>query len=127
MGMEAHIAAGLSYIWIVGLIFFFVEKSNRFVRFHAAQSILLGAAGIVLYILDFVVLGAIDTALFAANANGSLGFAGICVFTCIPSILGLVLFGFFIWGLIAGSTGQYVKFPIIGDIAERMAGGPIPA
>ena len=127
MGMEAHIAAGLSYIWIVGLIFYFVEKSNRFVRFHAAQSILLGAAGIVLYIVDFFILGAIDTALFAANGSSSFGLAGACIFTCIPSILGLVLFAFFIWGLIAGFTGQYVKFPIIGDIAERMAGGPIPA
>jgi uncharacterized membrane protein len=127
MGMEAHIAAGLSYIWILGLIFFFVEKSNRFVRFHAAQAILLGIAGIALYIVDFVVLGAISTALFASDSSGILGSASVCVFTCIPAILGLVLLGFSVWGLIAGFTGQYVKMPIIGDIAERWAGGPIPA
>jgi uncharacterized membrane protein len=37
------------------------------------------------------------------------------------------LIGVSLWGLVAGLTGQYVKMPIIGDIAEQWAGGPIPA
>jgi uncharacterized membrane protein len=129
MGMEAHIAAGLSYIWIVGLIFFFVEKSNRFVRFHAAQSILLGIASFVLWFVWVIVEGILGTALNVTGSgavNAGLGL-GVCLFSCIPAILGLVIFGFFVWGLIAGFSGRYVKFPIIGDLAERMAGGPIPA
>ncbi len=126
MGMEAHIAAGLSYIWILGLIFFFVEKSNRFVRFHAAQAILLGIGGVVLFFI-VIVLGAISGAIASVDNTGILALASLCIFTCIPSLLGLGLFGLSVWGLIAGFTGQYVKMPIIGDIAERWAGGPIPA
>jgi uncharacterized membrane protein len=53
MGIDANIAAGLSYIvgWITGLIFFLMEKQNRFVRFHAMQSILFSAALTAFYVL----------------------------------------------------------------------------
>jgi uncharacterized membrane protein len=126
IGMEAHIAAGLSYIWIVGLIFFFIEKSNRFVRFHAAQSILLGISSFVLWIaltiVDTIVIGAAAASNTNAGAAAGLGLAS--VFSCIGFLLALAIFGMFIWGLIAGFTGKYVKFPIIGNIAEKWAGGP---
>jgi uncharacterized membrane protein len=126
MGMEAHIAAGLSYIWILGLIFFFVEKSNRFVRFHAAQAILLLIGGVVLFFI-WIVLGFISVAISAADQTGFVSLAFSCITTCIPALLALGLFVLSVWGLIAGFTGQYVKMPIIGDIAEQWAGGPIPA
>ncbi|PWT71322.1 MAG: hypothetical protein C5B60_11040 [Chloroflexi bacterium] len=126
MGMEAHIAAGLSYIWILGLIFFFVEKSNRFVRFHAAQAILLGIGGVVLFFI-WIVLGIISAAIAATDQTGIASLAFGCIFTCIPALLALGLFALSVWGLIAGFTGNYVKMPIIGDIAERWAGGAIPA
>jgi uncharacterized membrane protein len=124
--MEAHIAAGLSYIWILGLIFFFVEKSNRFVRFHAAQAILLGIGGVVLAIV-WIVLTAITGALTTVDQSGLATLAFGCIGFCIPVLLWVGLIGVSLWGLVAGLTGQYVKMPIIGDIAERWAGGPIPA
>lgn len=126
MGLEAHIAAGLSYIWILGLIFFFVEKSNRFVRFHAAQAILLGIAGVVLFFV-WIVLGVVGTAISIADQTGIVSLAFSCISICIPSLLALGLVALSLWGLIAGFSGNYVKMPIIGDIAERWAGGPIPA
>src|SRR5881398_1638733 len=52
IGMDPKVAAGLSYlVGIIGLIFFFIEKQNRFVRFHALQAILLGVSATVLYIV----------------------------------------------------------------------------
>ncbi|MFI5272845.1 MAG: DUF4870 domain-containing protein [Ktedonobacterales bacterium] len=126
LGMEAHIAAGLSYIWIVGLIFFFVEKTNRFVRFHAAQSILLGIASAILWIaltiVDSIIIGAASVSNSAGAAAAGLGVA--TVLGCVGFLVGLAIFGMFLWGLIAGFMGKYVKFPIIGNIAERWAGGP---
>jgi uncharacterized membrane protein len=114
LGMDANVAAGLSYIFIVGLIFFFVEKSNRFVKFHAAQAIMLDIAATVLYIVESPF----------SNSMSSGNLLAACVF----GLLGLGLFGLWLWGLIAGFTGRYVKFPIIGDWAERWAGGPpVPA
>jgi uncharacterized membrane protein len=114
LGMDANVAAGLSYIYIVGLIFFFVEKTNRFVKFHAAQAILLDIVATVLYILNSAVNGSVS--------GGSL------LATCVFSLLGLGIFALWLWGLISGFTGRYVKIPIIGDWAERWAGGPpVPA
>ena len=118
LGMDANVAAGLSYIWIIGLIFFFVEKTNRFVKFHAAQAILLGIVGIVYGVLESFVSAAATT----STSGGNL------LLTCIFGLLGLGLFALWLWGLIAGFTGRYVKFPIIGDWAESWAGGPpVPA
>lgn len=126
LGMEAHIAAGLSYISIVGLIFFFIEKTNRFVRFHAAQSILLAISSLVLWILltvvDSIVLGTTAATNSVTGASAGLGIAALM--GCVGFLLGLAIFALFIWGLIAGFTGKYVKFPIIGNIAESWAGGP---
>ena len=58
MGMESHIAAGLSYFFspILPLIFFLIEKSNRFVKFHAAQSMILGIGAVVWFIVVGIIL-----------------------------------------------------------------------
>src|SRR5690242_15891274 len=48
IGVEPNIAAGLGYlVSIVAIIFFFMEKRNRFVKFHNAQAILLTIAYLV--------------------------------------------------------------------------------
>src|SRR5213078_1778870 len=57
MGMQPNVAAGLSYVfgWVTGLIFFLVEKQNRFVRFHAMQSILFfGGLTVINIILNVI-------------------------------------------------------------------------
>ena len=53
MGMQPNVEAGLSYVltWVTGLIFFLMEKQNRFVRFHAMQSILFFGGITVIQIL----------------------------------------------------------------------------
>jgi uncharacterized membrane protein len=41
-GLDATLAAMLSYAggWVTGLVFLWLEKKSRFVRFHAAQSVM---------------------------------------------------------------------------------------
>ncbi len=120
IGLEANVAAGLGYlIPIIGLIFFFIEKSNRFVRFHGAQSIMLVIAYFVVFVIQIVV-GIISVAADQA-VNGAGAIFGLL--GCLVGLLYLAVFAFQIWGIIAGFTGKYVKFPIVGDIAERLAGG----
>ena len=50
LGMDANLAAALSYVLgvITGLIFFLLEKQSRFVRFHALQAILFSVGWFVL-------------------------------------------------------------------------------
>ena len=108
MGMQPNIEAGLSYVlgWVTGLIFFLMEKQNRFVRFHAMQSLLFfGGLTVIRIILSFI--GGLPFLGFFA------GLVGIAV-----AIIGLV--GYIVL-LINGFQGKYFKLPIVGDYAERYA------
>jgi uncharacterized membrane protein len=115
MGMDANVAAGLSYLFSIvgGLIFYFGEKQNRFVRFHAMQSILFNAFWIVL----FVVLFSVQSFLYASVILIPLGF----VFTCLTILLPLALLAVWIVLMVYAFQGKYIKLPVIGDYAEKYA------
>jgi uncharacterized membrane protein len=52
-GLESNVAAALAYslFALTGIIFLIVEKKDKFVRFHALQSVLLDITLIAIYIL----------------------------------------------------------------------------
>lgn len=112
-GIEPNLAAALSYVLsiITGVIFFVIEKENKYVRFHAMQAILFGAAWIVLWI----VLGIVSLGLIFVPVIGWIINAVI--------YLGLGLGGFILWLLLMYKAyqGERFKLPIIGDIAEKNA------
>ncbi|HKT37937.1 MAG TPA: hypothetical protein VJR48_06160 [Ktedonobacterales bacterium] len=134
MGMEAHIAAGLSYFFspILPLIFFLIEKSNRFVKFHAMQSMILGVGSVVWFIVVGLILPII-VGIIGGGADAATGGTGAisggatllsCGLVCVTWVGWLGIIALFIWGMIAGFTGKYTKLPIIGNLAEKWAGGP---
>lgn len=99
-GMTQNLAGLLCYLagWITGLIFFLIEKENRFVRFHAMQSLItFGGLGVLLFILSFVPI---------------LGWL---------VMMGLYVVGFILWVvlMIKAYQGEMFKLPLIGDIAEK--------
>ena len=98
-GLAPNIAAALSYIIppISGIYFFATEKTSRFVKFHAFQSILFG----IIYIAIFWL---IPYQLFF-----------------IEQILSLV--GFLAWLFLMWKAYNNVEFelPIIGKIAKDQA------
>jgi uncharacterized membrane protein len=110
-GMDENVAGLLSYVlgWLTGLIFFLIDK-RPFVRFHAAQSILLSIAIFVVY---FAI--AIGFGLFRVIG---LGFFALFIWP----IIGLGVF--VLWLFMMYKAYQHEKFmlPIIGGIAESMAG-----
>ncbi|HET6637392.1 MAG TPA: DUF4870 domain-containing protein [Gemmatimonadota bacterium] len=114
-GLDPKLAGLLCYILgiVTGLIFFLIEKSNDVVRFHAAQSILFSGSMIVLWI--------VLTILSFVIAQISLSLATI--FSLLTMLLGLAVFVLWVVLLIKGYSGQKWKLPVIGDMAERMAGG----
>jgi uncharacterized membrane protein len=125
-GLDPKIAAALSYIWIVGLIFFFIEKENRFVRFHALQSIIFGIASMVI-IGVLAVLAVILTFAFSiggAVVGGGIGALIHLVVWLIWLIFWLLWLAFLI-GLIFAAVkayqGQKFKLPIVGNMAEKIA------
>jgi uncharacterized membrane protein len=128
IGLAPNIAAALSYIWIIGLILFFIEKENKFVRFNAMQSVLYGVTWMIVMIV-LGILSAILAVIFgvAAGAAGNAGGIISIVFSLISLIIWLIVpliyVGGLIWGAIKGYQHVVFKFPIIGNMAEKFAGG----
>ena len=125
-GMEANIAAAISYIWIVGLIFFIIEKESKFVRFHAMQSILYGISLSVLMIVLMIVnviIGVIVTAGAGTAGEAAGGIASLVV-SLISLVIWLLVPLIAFLGLILAAVkayqGQMFKLPIIGKIAENI-------
>src|SRR5207244_13657501 len=78
LGLDGNIAAALGYpIGIIAIICLIIEKENRFVKFHALQSILLHVAAIVLmialWIIGVILPIAGMAAAAASNATGAWG------------------------------------------------------
>ena len=109
MNIQPNLAALLSYLFgaIGGLIFFIMEKRNRFVRFHAMQSILLTAGVIV-----------VDIVLNVLDRVPVIAFVSACIISPVFSIGVLVLW---IYLMIQAYQGKMFKLPVIGDYAERYA------
>jgi uncharacterized membrane protein len=116
MGLEPNLAAMLCYATmilcglgiIVSLVFFLMEKTSRFVRFHAMQALLLAGAAIVISIV-LSILGAI---LGAAH----LGF----IEYLLRLVVGLAFLVLWILGAIKAYQGESYKMPVVGDIAENI-------
>lgn len=102
MGMKAITAGLLCYLfaWVGGLVFLFLEKDNRFVRFHAIQSILFfGAMSILEGIFNVFPFG-----LFGIGAAFGL-----------ISLIGWIVL------MVMAHRGRYYKLPLFGDLAEKLA------
>lgn len=114
--MDPNLAALLAYLfgWVSGLIFYLVETKNKYVRFHALQSIFLSIASVVVFVALSIIVGI----LAAVPGLGLLvGLLGLVV------NLGLSLGIFVLWIMlmIKAYQGEKWKLPIIGDMAEKNA------
>jgi len=99
-GMEQNLEGLLCYVlgWVTGIIFLLLEKNNRFVRFHAIQSIVVfGAYTVLAIILNFIPI----------------------VGWIINLLLGILAFILWIVLMVKAYNGQMYKLPVAGDIAER--------
>ncbi|HEV7798942.1 MAG TPA: hypothetical protein VGO73_12330 [Pyrinomonadaceae bacterium] len=124
-GLDPKVAAALSYIWIVGLIFFFIEKENRFIRFHAMQSIIFGIANsIIMGVL--AVIAVILTFAFSIGGAVVGGGIGMLVHMLVWLIwllfwlVAMVLLIGLILAAVKAYQGKMFKLPIIGNMAEKI-------
>jgi uncharacterized membrane protein len=115
--MDENIAGLLCYVlgWITGVIFYFIDK-RPFVRFHAAQSIVIFAG---IHIIYFVLAAFLGFSMMAGSVAGAGGFSlGLLLYP----LIGLV--SFILWVLLMIKAYQHQKFriPIAADIAEKIFG-----
>ncbi|MGA8224060.1 MAG: DUF4870 domain-containing protein [Candidatus Acidiferrales bacterium] len=113
-GLQENQAGALCYVlgWITGLIFFFVDK-RPYVRFHAAQSIVVfGALTILSEILGYIF-------------GISIIAGGLTTFSLGYVLWRLVhLIGFILWLLliIKAYQGERFRVPFAADLAEKIFG-----
>ena len=98
-GLDENVAGLLCYVlgWVSGLVFFLLETENKFVRFHAIQSIL--------------VFGVLNIALFVLGWIPVIGW-----------VLGVLWVVLLIILVIRAYQGVKFKLPWSGDLAEKWAG-----
>jgi len=114
-GMAPNLAGALSYVLglVTGIVFLMMSK-DRFVRFHAYQSIFLTLAWVVFWIAFSVVSTVIGFVPFLRFLVAIIG---------LLLSLGLGLGGMALWIvlILKAYQGQQWKLPYIGDLAERYA------
>jgi uncharacterized membrane protein len=113
-GIRDNIAGAMAYVTFIPAIVFLVAvpfKKNRFIRFHAFQSLLLTLAavlaGLVLKLISLVL------SLIPLGHLLLLLISAIVLLGCV--ILWLVL-------MVKALQGDLLRLPLIGGLAERQAG-----
>ena len=115
--MASNVAGLLAYIlgFITGIIFLVIEpyKNDKFVRFHAFQSIFFNVA-IVVFWIAYSILGSI------------LGFVSLGFMVVLMSLVGLLIslaiLAYWIFLMYKAYNRELYKIPFIGDLAAKQVG-----
>jgi uncharacterized membrane protein len=115
-GLNENVAGLLSYVvgWITGIIFLIIDK-RPFVRFHAAQSIVVfGVLNILRLVITF---GFVGTWRYGYGAVGFWSLWGLVslALTAVTVILWILL-------MVTAYQGKTVQIPIAAGIAKSIAG-----
>ena len=100
-GMDANVAGALAYAvgWVTGVAFLLFEQENKFVKFHALQSIF--------------VFGGLSLAWMLAWSVPFLGWiVAIFVIPPVSAVLWLIL-------MYKAYQGERYKVPGVGEMAEQ--------
>jgi len=125
LGLDGNLAAALGYpIGIIAIICLIMEKENRFVKFHALQSILLHVGFIVLAIAVWIIgfiLAIAGMAAAAASNNGAMGGIVGMLFGLVWLVVILAYLGGLIFAAVKSYQGVEFRLPIIGNMAANFA------
>ena len=102
-GIQPNVAALLSYVagFVTGIIFFLIEKDNKFVRFHALQSTIAFGAIFVLQMF-FSYIPSIGVYLLPVLDLGCVILWVVC--------------------MVKAYQGEWFRLPVVGDVAAKQAG-----
>ena len=96
-----NLVAAISYLagFVTGIVILLVEKDDKFIRFHAMQSIIIFGALFILNILVGMLFG------FAAGlVSGLIWIAALVVWVV---------------SLVRAYRGEMFKWPIVGDFVQK--------
>ncbi len=111
-GLQPNVAGALCYLagFITGIVFLVADpyKRDRFVRFHAFQSIFLSVAWFVAYFALEVLLTILPGMLWRLA-------------WFLHSALGLAFFLLWLFMMFKAYSNEQFKLPVIGDLATKQA------
>ncbi len=119
LGVDANVGAMLCYLPVCGIsliysiIVLVTEKTNKTVRFHAFQSLLLTAA----FTVSFIVVAIIGTILGIVTGSLAIG----TLFLLVYAVVFFAWIGLMIFGCIKAFQNGSLKLPVIGDMADKWA------
>lgn len=103
VGLDENVAGLLCYVlgWISGFIIILLERENRFVRFHAMQSIIVfGTITVIWGVISWI---PVINVIFGA-------------------IIGIMTFILWVVLMVKAYQSEMFKIPRAGDLAEKWIG-----
>lgn len=116
-GLDPKLGAFLAYFlsifisFVGGLVIFLLERENKFIRFHALQSILFNVAVIVISIALVII-----TVILVFVPI--LGWVAAVVLWL---VFGIGAFVLWVVLMVKSLQGEYYKLPVIGDWSDQNA------
>ncbi|HUR99107.1 MAG TPA: hypothetical protein VMZ26_13655 [Pyrinomonadaceae bacterium] len=123
LGLDANIGALICYLGnlvcglglVYSIIVLVTDKTNKLPRFHAAQSLLLWVAGLIICIPAYVIV--IGLAFSGSTVLALLG-------TLLWLVIALICLGLLVFTVISAIKafgGEIYKVPFIGDYADKLS------
>lgn len=115
-GLPENIAGALSYLlgFLTGFLFFLVEKENRFVRFHAVQSIIVFGGLFVLNVALSVLIPVIGVIPF-------FGWVAVLVLGLVALLILPIIFVLWLFLMYQAFRGVEYSLPVAGKLAAQYA------
>jgi uncharacterized membrane protein len=107
-GLAPNVAGLLCYAlgWITGLVFFFIEK-DKYVRFHAVQSI--------------IVFGSLQILQFLIGRLAMLSWGMLGLMSLVNTVIWVAELAVWILCMVKAYQGARFHLPIAGDMADKYA------
>ncbi len=121
LGPDGNVLALLAYVFppVSGCLVYLLEEENEFARFHAAQSIVFGAAIILATVTLWAVIALLGATLGAIPILGVLFTILIAAFdTLLSIVLWIGVLVAWIVLLVTAHQGEITKLPMLGSVAE---------
>jgi uncharacterized membrane protein len=121
-GLEPNVLAALSYVLgaLTGLVVYLLERDDEFVRFHAAQSVVVSVAlfGVSVAFTVF------QTALFGVGFVDPAGFVLWSLLSLVFALVGIVLwlgaFAAWVYLIVRAYQGRTPRVPVAAGFADRL-------
>jgi len=121
-GLQPNVLAALAYVLglLTGLVVYLLEPDDEFVRFHAAQSMVVS----VMLVGVSIVFTVVQTAMFSVGVLDPAGFVLWSLLSLVFTLVGLVLWlaslAAWIYLVVRAFQGSTPRVPIAAGVADRL-------